>query len=62
MKHLYRSRDNKVFAGIFGGLGEYFEIDPTVLRLGWLFLLVVTAFIPGIVAYTIALFVVPKKP
>lgn len=62
MKNLYRSRDNKVFAGIFGGLGEYFDLDPTLLRLLWLFVLVITAFVPGIIAYIIALFVVPKKP
>ncbi|MDD4761926.1 MAG: PspC domain-containing protein [Candidatus Pacebacteria bacterium] len=62
MKNLYRSRDNKVFAGIFGGLGEYFDLDPTLLRLLWLFVLVITAFVPGIIAYIIAMFVVPKKP
>lgn len=62
MKNLYRSRDNKVFAGIFGGLGEYFDIDPTILRLLWLFVLVITAFVPGIIAYIIAIFIVPRKP
>ncbi|MFA5173031.1 MAG: PspC domain-containing protein [Candidatus Paceibacterota bacterium] len=62
MKNLYRSRDNKVFAGIFGGLGEYYDLDPTLLRLLWLFVLVITAFVPGIIAYIIAMFVVPKKP
>jgi len=62
MKNLYRSRDNKVCAGIFGGLGEYFNIDPTILRLLWLLVLVLTAFVPGIIVYIIAIFVVPKKP
>jgi len=62
MKKLYRSRDNKVFKGIFGGLGEYFEVDPVILRLGYIFLVVFTAFVPGIIAYVIATLVVPEKP
>lgn len=39
MKHLYKSDTNKVLAGVLGGLGEYFDIDPVVLRLGFVFLL-----------------------
>ncbi len=62
MKRLYRSRENKVFAGIFGGLGEYFDIDPVMLRLAYVFLVIVTAFLPGIVAYLAAVFIVPRKP
>jgi phage shock protein C len=62
MKRLYRSNDNKVFAGIFGGLGEYFDVDPVVLRLAFVFLVIVTAFIPGIIAYLAAIFIVPSKP
>ena len=62
MKRLYRSDSNKVFAGIFGGLGEYFEVDPVMLRLGFVFLVICTAFVPGIIAYILAAFIVPKKP
>ena len=61
MKRLYRSNDNKVFAGIFGGLGEYFNVDPVMLRLAFVFLLILTAFIPGIIAYIAAIFIVPAK-
>lgn len=35
MKKLYRSKENRVLAGIFGGLGEYLEVDPVILRLFW---------------------------
>ena len=62
MKRLYRSSDNKVFAGILGGLGEYFDVDPVLLRLGFVFLLLATAVIPGAIAYAAAVFIVPRKP
>ena len=59
-KKLYRSRDNKVVWGIFGGIGEYFDLDPVFLRLGWILITVFTGFAPGIVAYVIAALIVPK--
>ena len=62
MKRLYRSKDNRVFAGIIGGLGEYFDVDPVLLRLGYILLVAFTVFIPGLVAYIVAIFVVPEKP
>lgn len=61
MKRLYKSNTNKVFCGVIGGLGEYFEIDPALLRLGYIFLAAFTAFIPAIIGYIIACVVVPKK-
>jgi len=61
-KKLYRSDTNKAFAGIIGGLGEYFDVDPVVLRLFWLLILVVTGIIPGLIVYLIAMFIVPKRP
>lgn len=61
MKKLYRSNTNAVFAGIMGGLGEYLEVDPVVLRLLALFVIFITGFVPGVVAYLIAIFIVPKE-
>lgn len=61
-KKLYRSSENKILAGIIGGLGEYFDIDPTVLRLGWLLVFVFTGIFPGLLAYFVAILIVPKKP
>lgn len=60
-KKLYRSDTDKVFAGICGGLGEYFEVDSVLLRLIWLLIVVFTGFVPGILAYLIAILIVPKK-
>jgi phage shock protein C len=62
MKKLYRSRENKIFGGIIGGIGEYFDIDPTVLRLIFVFIILVSGIIPAIIAYIVALFIVPQKP
>ncbi len=60
-KKLYRSANNKIFAGIIGGLGEYFNLDPSILRLFWLVILIFTGFIPGIIVYFAATLVVPKR-
>lgn len=61
-KRLYRSKDNKIIGGILGGMGEYFDVDPTILRLIFLAFLFATAIIPGTLFYLIALLIVPKKP
>lgn len=62
MKKLYRSEDNKVIAGILGGIGEYFDIDPVIIRVFFIFLAFATGLLPFIIAYIVALFVVPKRP
>jgi len=60
MKKLYRSTDNKKIAGIFGGLGEIFDIDPTLLRLVFAFIGLVTAILPIVIAYLIGWIIIPK--
>lgn len=62
MKRLYRSSDNKILAGVIGGLGEYFEVDPVILRLVFVFVLLATAIVPGVIAYLAACFIVPPRP
>jgi phage shock protein C len=61
-KRLYRSDTNKTLGGILGGLGEYLNIDPTILRLVFVLIVLVTGVIPGVIAYFIGLFIVPKRP
>ena len=60
MKKLYRSRDNKVLAGVCGGIGEYFEIDPVIIRLIWIVLTMIWGF--GLFLYIIAIFLIPLEP
>jgi len=59
-KKLYRSRNNRVIAGICGGLAEYFDVDPIIIRL--ITLILVLSLGAGIIAYIIAWIVVPKEP
>lgn len=58
-KKLYRSRRNVMIAGVCGGLGEYFNIDPTILRLVWAIFGCTGA---GIVAYILAAIIIPSNP
>lgn len=60
MKRLYRSRTNKVIAGVCGGLGKYLDIDPTILRI--LFLASIFLGGAGFILYIIAWIVVPEEP
>lgn len=61
MKRLYKSKDNKVFFGVIGGLGEYFDVDPVALRLLYLLLIIFTGFFPGIFFYLLSGLIVPKR-
>jgi phage shock protein C len=56
---LYRSTKDKVIAGVCGGMGEYFDLDPVLFRIVWI--LLALAFGLGIVAYLIAWIIIPKK-
>jgi phage shock protein C len=60
MKKLYKSTTNKVFTGLIGGLGEYFNTDPTLIRLIWILVVIFTGFFPGVLTYIIAAMIVPK--
>ncbi len=59
-KRLYRSRTNRMFAGVAGGLGDYFSVDPTIVRL----LLVFGGFFAGsgLLIYLVMMLVVPEEP
>ncbi len=61
-KKLYRSKHDKVFLGICGGLGEYFDIDPVVIRLFWLLAVIFSGIAPGLIAYIFAALLIPKHP
>lgn len=57
MKRLYRSSDERMICGVCGGIAEYLNIDPTIVRLLWLILLHF-----GFAAYIICCLVIPEKP
>lgn len=58
-KRLYRLNKEKKLAGVCGGIAEYFDIDPTLVRLGWI--IFSCAFGSGILAYIICAFVMPVR-
>ncbi len=58
MKKLTRSKTNKKLLGVCGGFAEYFEIDPTIVRLVWVLLVVCAG--TGLLAYLIAALVMPE--
>lgn len=59
-KRLYRSRKNRVIAGVCGGLGDYFNVDPVLFRLVWVLLVFGAG--TGILAYIIAWLIIPLEP
>jgi phage shock protein C len=61
MKKLYRVNDNKKIAGICGGIGEIFSIDPTIVRLIFIFACVLTQVFPLVVTYAIGWLIIPEK-
>ena len=62
-KRLMRSVTDVKIAGVCGGIAEYWNVDPTVVRLVWvLFVIMPVPFVPAIVGYVVAWIVMPKAP
>ncbi len=59
-KRLYKSNNNKMLDGVCGGIAEYFDIDPTLVRLGWILFCAMGG--SGFLAYIIAAIVIPSNP
>ena len=59
-KRLYRSRTNKMIAGVCAGLGDFLGLDPTLIRLGMVALVLAGGF--GGLAYIVAWIIVPLEP
>jgi phage shock protein C len=59
MKKLYRS-SNRVMAGVCGGIAEYFDIDPTLIRVAYVILSLFSAAFPGVLLYIILMILIPN--
>jgi len=59
-KRLYRSGKNRLLGGVCGGIAEYFNTDPTIVRLLWILFCFVWG--AGLLIYLIAWFIMPKNP
>ncbi len=60
MKRLYLSDTDRKIGGVCGGIGEYFGVDPTLIRLLWIILAFMGG--TGILAYIIAWAIIPQRP
>ena len=58
-RRLTRSSRYKMIAGVCGGLAEYFDMDPTIVRVAYVLISIVSAAFPGLLAYIILMFVMP---
>jgi phage shock protein C len=65
MKKLYRHHENShgtpIFSGIFSGLGEWMEVSPGILRVGYILLAIITGIIPAVLLYLMFHFLIAKK-
>lgn len=59
-KKLYKSRTDKKIDGVCGGIAEYFEVDATLIRLGWVIFSLMGG--SGILCYFIAMLIMPTRP
>jgi len=62
MRKIYRSTMDRWFGGVFGGAGQAFEIDPTIIRLVALYLCLATGIVPLAITYVVAWIIIPYGP
>lgn len=60
-KKLFRS-SNKMLAGVCAGIAEYFDLDPTLVRIGYVLVSIFSAAFPGILMYIILMLIIPLRP
>ena len=58
-KKLYRNTENKMLAGVCSGIADYFDIDPTLVRLGWVLFRLLGGSL--LLAYIIAAIIIPER-
>jgi phage shock protein C len=59
-RRLYRSRDEKMIGGVCGGLAEYFNVDPTLVRLIWVIITLIGG--AGVLLYIVLWLIMPISP
>lgn len=59
-RRLYKAQEGRVLAGVCGGIAEYFDVDPTLIRLGWVLFCILGG--SGVLAYIIAAIIIPEPP
>ena len=59
-KKLYRNKKEKMIGGVCAGLGDFLDVDPTIMRLGWAILTILSIGV-GIIAYLVAWAIIPEE-
>lgn len=60
MKRLKRSRKNRMIAGVCGGIAEYFDVDPSIVRIVYVLVSILSIAFPGILVYIIMWIIIPE--
>lgn len=60
IQKLYKSQEDRIIGGVCGGLGRYFDIDSTIIRLAWVAITIFSGIAPGVLIYIFALFIIPQ--
>ncbi len=61
-KRMHRSRNDKKLLGVLGGVANYTGLDPSLVRVVYLIVTILTGFVPGIFLYLVMALVVPREP
>jgi phage shock protein C len=59
-KQLYRSKHNRVISGVCGGIAEYLDLDPTLIRLLWVLITIPGGI--GFIGYLVSIIIIPENP
>jgi len=62
IKRIYRSKKDRMLGGVCGGMAEYFNTDPVLIRILWVIFSLITAVLTGILAYAICWIIIPENP
>ena len=60
-KRLYKSQKDKMVSGVLAGIAHYYNIDPTLVRIAFVFVAFLTALFPALICYIVLGFVIPNE-
>jgi phage shock protein C len=61
-KRLYRSESDRMIAGVLGGFADYLRVEPSLARIGYVLMTVLTGFVPGVFLYVVMMLIIPSEP
>jgi phage shock protein C len=61
-RRLYRKREDKMIAGVLSGIGEYLNVDASIIRVAYVVLTFFTGIVPGLIIYLPMVIIIPVEP